>query len=197
MLKVNRKVFFDGYRSALGSLNQSQVDGLAFLLGRFEADVRWIDLRKVAYSLATIKRECANTWQPIEERGGKIYLSKYYLKPSLRRALGNIKLSDAWVYKGRSYIQLTGRKNYELFGKLLGLPLLERPEIALQPDVGFQIMTSGLHEGLFTGTRLSDYITPKDWDYFQARRTVNGLDHAREIAHDAREFEEILNAATG
>lgn len=187
---INRRTFFDGYRTAFGPLNQSQVDGLSFLIDRFESDNRWsFDARKIAYALATIKRECADTWQPIEERGSKVYLSKYYLKPSLRKALGNIKPSDAWVYKGRGYVQITGRTNYAKYG------LLDTPERALDPTVAFRIMTEGMHEGRFTGKSLRDYIGVRT-DYFHARRIINGLDHAGYIAADAVRFEEILRVAS-
>lgn len=188
---IDPTIFFDHYRKTFSPLHQSQVDGLSFLIGKFSTHPRWTDIRHAAYALATIKIECGNTWQPIAEFGGRIYLSKYYLKPSLRRALGNIKLSDSWVYKGRGYVQITGRANYAKFG------IEDSPEKALEPEPSFEIMTRGLFHGMFTGRKLTQYINGlMPPDYYNARRCVNGLDRASEIADYSRRFEKILRAST-
>ncbi len=189
----NRNKFFSGYRIAFGPLRQDQVDGIEFLLGTFEKDSRWADLRHVAYALATCKHETDDTFQPVEEVGGKTYLSKYYLKPRLRQALGNVQLSDSWVFKGRSYVQITGRRNYILFAKKLGIPLVENPDLALQPEAAFQIMTIGFMEGLFTGKKISHYINDQKTDYFNARRCINGTDRAGLIKEFAQKFERCLS----
>src|SRR5918992_3196345 len=55
-----------------------------------------------------------------------------------RRDLGNVRPGDGRRFKGRVPIQLTGRANYTLFGKLLGLDLVGRPEIAATPRVGWR-----------------------------------------------------------
>jgi len=36
-------------------------------------------------------------------------------------------------------------------------------------------MTIGMIKGLFTGKKLSDYLTDTKKDYFNARRIINGL----------------------
>src|SRR5918992_4090119 len=56
-----------------------------------------------------------------------------------RRDLGNPRPGDGRRFKGRGPIQLTGRANYTTFGKLLGLDLVGRPEIAATPRVGWRI----------------------------------------------------------
>jgi putative chitinase len=186
---IDAKKFFDGFRAKFGSLSPPQVHGLSFLIASFDTDSMWTDLRHQAYALATIKRETASTYQPIEEYGGRVYLSKYYLNPRLRRALGNIKLSDAWTYKGRGYVQITGRANYRKFN------LENGPLKALEPDEAFRIMTLGMFGGLFTGKKITDYINSQITDFVNARKVINGLDHAGEIANDASWFLGILKAA--
>lgn len=53
--------------------------------------------------------------------------------------LGNTHRGDGVLFKGRGPIQLTGRRNYQVFGKLLNLPLESDPRIAARHDVGWRI----------------------------------------------------------
>ncbi len=179
-MKFDRAKFFGGYRAAFGPLRkQSQVDGLEKLLALMEADP-WPDIRDAAYFLATVKHECADTWQPISERGTDAYFSRY----EGRAALGNTEPGDGLRFKGRGYVQITGRANYERFG------IADTPTSALDPDVSYGIAKRGMLEGLFTGKKLSDYP-----DYLNKRRAINGTDRAEMIAGYARKFEGILRTS--
>jgi putative chitinase len=51
-----------------------------------------------------------------------------------RRDLGNTQPGDGERFKGRGYIQLTGRANYAAAGKALGLDLVNNPELAARPE---------------------------------------------------------------
>lgn len=42
---------------------------------------------------------------------------------------------DGWRYRGRGLIQLTGRDAYSIAADMTGLPLVQQPELAEQPDV--------------------------------------------------------------
>lgn len=50
-----------------------------------------------------------------------------------RKDLGNIYAGDGTRFKGRGLIQLTGRHNYNVAGKQLGLDLINRPQLASSP----------------------------------------------------------------
>jgi predicted chitinase len=56
-----------------------------------------------------------------------------------RRDLGNVRPGDGRRFKGRGPIQLTGRSNYTLYGKLLGIDLARRPQLAATPRVGWRV----------------------------------------------------------
>lgn len=53
--------------------------------------------------------------------------------------LGNTEDGDGWKYRGRGYVQLTGRMNYERVGRELGLDLAGNPELAADRDVAARI----------------------------------------------------------
>ncbi len=185
-MRFDRRKFFDGLRGGLlRQLNQRQVDGLEFLLGEFEKtgwDIRWI-----AYAFATVGHETAWTFQPINE---------YRAKPG---TAGRANQDRYWLtgYYGRGYVQLTWKANYEKAGKALGVDLVNRPELALEPEVAFWILVEGMHSGWFTGKKLGHYIKPGRADYVGARKIINGEDKAEQIAGYARAFERILrNSAT-
>ncbi len=64
--------------------------------------------------------------------------------PSPRRkkvatTLGNTEAGDGARYKGRGYIQLTGRSNYRKAGKDLGLELEKGPESAANPLIAVRV----------------------------------------------------------
>ena len=49
--------------------------------------------------------------------------------------LGNTEVGDGSRYKGRGYIQLTGRANYRQIGKDIGIDLENNPELMLDPKI--------------------------------------------------------------
>lgn len=56
-----------------------------------------------------------------------------------RKDLGNTEEGDGERYKGRGFVQLTGRYNYRVAGKAMGLDLENNPELAAKPDVAAEI----------------------------------------------------------
>lgn len=186
------KKFFDEYRRKFGRLDQEQVDGLDFIVPRLRNSGKYSD-EEIAYILATIKHETADTYQPIAEYGGDARAERlYYSRPHMRKQLGNLYPGDGAKYKGRGYVQITGRRNYRVLGGRLGVDLESSPEYALDPLIALQILELGMTEGLFTGKRLSHYLGPKKKDFKSARKIINGMDKASLIAGHATKFLAIL-----
>jgi hypothetical protein len=184
-MKFDHKKFFDGVKARIDpTLNQEQVDGLEFLLRRFETGPRWTEIRHIAYALATIFHETAGSFQPVEEG--------YYLG---KRAKAFQRKLRYYPYFGRGFVQLTWKKNYIQAGKTLGIDLISDPSLALEPDHAFDILTEGLFRGWFGG-KLTTYINDKETDYVEARRCVNVLDKAGLIAGYATSFEKILRVSS-
>lgn len=195
---MDREAFFNRVRKELypNGFNQSQVDGLNFILDGFE-DAKW-PIFYAANGLATIKRECDSTYQPIEEYGkGK---GKPYGQPT--------KYHGQVAY-GRGFVQLTWAlpnhkniRNYEKADAALAKRGLIKPgdllanfSLALRPDLAIVIMIAGMDEGWFTGNKNSDYLSGSVPDFLNSRRIINGTDHAKQIAADARIFLHALQDA--
>lgn len=56
-----------------------------------------------------------------------------------RRDLGNVNPGDGWRYRGRGFIQITGRTNYIEAGRALDLDLESKPERAADPKIAAKI----------------------------------------------------------
>ncbi|HEX8429074.1 hypothetical protein [Hymenobacter sp.] len=195
-MKFSHSTLFDLYRNAGHfRFTQPQVDGIEQLLTFVEADPGLTDVRWAAYLLATVRHECADRWQPIEEFGKPEYFQRYDPGTRVGKVLGNTKPGDGARYKGRGYVQLTGRANYRQFGHRLSLDLEENPELALDPAVSYRIASLGMRQGLFTGKALGHYLHGSITDYHNARRIINGVDRAAAIATYAAKMQQGLQHA--
>lgn len=105
-------------------------------------------------------------------------------------------LGTELAYYGRGYCQLTWWDNYASTGAEigLGLNLLFEPGKALEPAIAYELMAHCMVYGLGFANRqrLSMFFFGSYTNYLDARRMVNGTDHAGEIAGIARIFEKCL-----
>lgn len=138
------------------------------------------DKAQIAYILATTVHESGAGAHMEEFASGSAYEG--------RRDLGNTQSGDGVRYKGRGYVQITGRNNYTNWSKKLGIDLVGNPELAEKPETAARILVQGMKEGSFTGKKLSDYIGGGKQDFEGARRIVNGTDKASTFADTARKL---------
>lgn len=114
--------------------------------------------------LATMVTEVGPGLRPINEYGGPSYFTRMY---EGRSDLGNTRPGDGARFHGRGYIQLTGRANYRSYGERLGMPLEDRPDMALKPEVGARVLAE-----YFKDRGIDDDARRGEWD--DVRRKVNG-----------------------
>ena len=103
---------------------------------RREAAIAGIEGAELAQLIAQCAHETQN-FTSLKEFGGPTYFRRYDIQynPQKAKMLGNTEPGDGSRYRGRGYIQLTGRYNYRKAGEALGLPLEEYPELLERPDI--------------------------------------------------------------
>jgi predicted chitinase len=113
---------------------------------------------------ATVAVETAHTFAPIREFGNVAYFTKHYEN---RADLGNTQPGDGAKFCGRGFVQITGRKNYETYGRKINADLVTHSELACDPLAAAHILAiffkeHGVDKAANTG------------DWHQVRRRVNG-----------------------
>jgi predicted chitinase len=85
-----------------------------------------------------------------------------------RKDLGNTVKGDGYKFRGRGFIQLTGRANYAAASKALGINLVDNPDLATDPAIAARIATwfHQKNKKLVNASRGGDIRT--------ARKLVNG-----------------------
>lgn len=90
-----------------------------------------LDSNVLAYALATIEHETDETFEPLEEIGGRV---------SARR----LGYEGGENYFGRGFIQLTHLRNYRIIGERIGMgeELVKHPELAGTPEISAKILAA-------------------------------------------------------
>jgi putative chitinase len=89
--------------------------------------------------------------------------------------LGNTEPEDGKRYRGRGALHITGKFNYEIYGRQLGIDLVAHPERAADIDVAYRI--GGAFWKRMALNPLADKLTKEDFRTITRRINggVNGL----------------------
>jgi peptidoglycan L-alanyl-D-glutamate endopeptidase CwlK len=129
------------------------------------------DTPMVLAALATIRAE-AEPFLPLTEAESPFNTSPDGAPFNLydhRADLGNQGPPDGASFRGRGYVQLTGRFNYALYARTLSLDLIDNPALAAEPDPAARILAAFLAE---KQAAIRSALAAKDLAH--ARRLVNG-----------------------
>ncbi len=130
------------------------------------------DERMVGVALGTIRAETEG-FVPIAEMPS--HFNTLAGQPSFSAydgRLGNKQPGDGARFRGRGFVQLTGRENYTRYGALLDIPLAENPDSACAPEVAACLLAAFLDTHR---ERLAKALA--DDDLKAARRVINGGSH--------------------
>jgi putative chitinase len=135
-----------------------------------------VDQPMVLMALATIRAE-TETFEPIDEAPSRFNTSPSGHPFDLydnRSDLGNRGRPDGARFKGRGFIQLTGRHNYSRVGRQIGMAdrLERQPELANEPGIAALVLACFL-----AARRQSIKEALLENDLARARRLVNGGRH--------------------
>ncbi|WP_394788925.1 peptidase C1 [Rhodoferax sp.] len=106
--------------------------------------------------------------------------------------LGNTQAGDGARFKGRGFVQLTGRDNYVRYGKALGVDLTANADLANAPEVAALLLArfladhaAAMREALASGA------------YAVARKLVNGGAHGLDRFRDVFNLADAVWSASG
>jgi predicted chitinase len=90
--------------------------------------------------LAFIAQCATESWdfKRFDENGDSSHLNQLYAHVN---GNGDESSGDGYRYRGRGYIQLTGKGNYAAAGKAVGEDLVDNPDRAAEPSIAAKIAT--------------------------------------------------------
>jgi predicted chitinase len=137
-LKQTKEVDVSNWKAGKGDVTADQLVSIAQQSGHQLSAKRAAEVaphlnRAMAEAnIDTPKKKAAFIAQLMHESGGFKYNEEIASGAAYegRKDLGNTQPGDGKRFKGRGFIQLTGRANYAAAGKALGLDLVKHPELA-------------------------------------------------------------------
>jgi hypothetical protein len=156
------------------------VESLKKVLYLIKNDSQINDLREAAYLLGTAYAEssyslqrweadyaCTGQGVPYGSSGPCSKATNYYRLTKGKKDYYTLGLdSKGQCFFGRGLIQLTGKANYETYGRLIGVNLVSNGDLALDPINSFKVAS------VYMRGRTFKYVLSNNLE--KARRSVNG-----------------------
>lgn len=185
-VKFNTDTAFELFQKKGGKT--SFPDSLKQVLNWVQKDGNFTDPKQVAWLLGTAKVEsdyALDRWESdylcgdwkTENPDGKNPCKRaldYYRSTDGKANYYNLGTDERGLpFFGRGLIQLTGKSNYDLFGKKLGINLLKNADLARHPDTSYQIASTyfSMPKGGYNKT-VNEYVMAGDFP--MARKIVKG-----------------------
>lgn len=170
-MQFNLDLFWKEHSKYFHSPTEGESYHLPLIIKLAASDANINGVYQFSYILATATWETGR-FMHLDELGSDKYLSKY------QNRIGNVEAGDYQRYRGRGYVQLTGRANYKTATAKLNLDNIDfvaTPHLAAELPYAYQIIVRGCLEGWFTGRKLSEYVSEDGTkcDYRNARNVVN------------------------
>jgi predicted chitinase len=90
----------------------------------------------------TVKFETIEEAQSVVEKGPEAIAETIY-----GNRMGNLKPGEGFKYRGRGFIQLSGKENYEKYGKLAGHPeIVDNPDLVNDPEIALKVAIAYLED---------------------------------------------------
>jgi hypothetical protein len=173
-----------------------------------------LDTNQIAYILATAHWESGLGGDMTERWDGnaeEYFRALYWDNTEKKQELGNLVPSDAEVYFGRGFVQLTGRANYQYMGEQFGVDLIHEPNHMYQDrELAAKVLVYGMVHGTYTGMHvepgpnlsLNISLIPEEErkslfsynfpEQFLDARAIIGAQDAEQVAAIAREYACVL-----
>jgi predicted chitinase len=153
-----------------------------------EKDKRITSLSDLAYLLATAEVEsnyslqrweadylCGKQGYAYQDKPCQKALDYYKSTQGNKQNYYNLGTDKRGLpYFGRGLIQLTGKSNYDTFGKKVGLDLLNNPEKALQKDISYDVAVAYMTTKRGGYENKSTFDLAKEGNFSSARKSVKG-----------------------
>lgn len=96
--------------------------------------------------------------------------------PRAHRPIPLVDYRDGWRFRGRGFVQLTGRYNYEMASPHVGVDLINDPDKANDPEIAAKLMVWFLTRPGKVA-KIEKCLSAWPRDYATARAVVNGMTH--------------------
>jgi len=186
-VKFNADKAFDKFKEKGGTTKFP--DSLKQVLSYIQKDDNFNDIREVAWLLGTAKVEsdyslqrwesdylCGKWGIPYGDKPCSKALSYFKSTKGSKKNYYNLGTDKKGLpYFGRGLIQLTGKSNYQKYGDLIGVDLVNNADKAIDPKNSYKIASAyfNKNKGKYYGNRTINQMV-MDGDFQKARKAVKG-----------------------